>query len=174
MADGRHLQILVHQISSSDLVLCTPVAACAKPQYMHYADVTDLLLSRLATDAQRGVSLLTADTDASVCGPQIPIGIKYNTSFELDRSQVALRDDSTATMSAVPVTGLLFPVVAAMIPVWMKELQSRTRARQAADGGLAPRRIVYLISGPSVQAGPEHESAGSTDGIALLLTRFMR
>lgn len=176
--DSRHLHIIVHQISASDLVLCTPAAACAKPLFSHYAEVTDLLLAKLSGSAESTVSLLTASPDAplstAINGPTIAIGMQFSSPLSIPRASVVLRDESQPTATAVAVTGLLFPVVSALIPTWVSEVDSRSRARHIADGGALPRRILYLISGPSAQAGPENEAVGSSDGIALLLTRFMR
>ena len=176
--DGRHLQILVHQISSSDLVLCTPAAACAKLRHMYSTDreTCELLLSKTSKDfAEGSTTLLTANTEGVLAkGVSTPIGIQFNSCMSIPHQSVVLRNEVSPQVSPVEVSGLLFPVVAALIPTWIEEVHSRTSKRQAADGGSSPKRILYLISGPSVQAGPEHEAEGSSDGIALLLTRFMR
>jgi len=177
-SDGQHLQIIVHQISASDLALCTTSAACAKPLYSHYAEVCEQLLIKSSKDsAESGVTLLTADP-LTAHGLPTPLGMKFSTPLAASSDSVVLRDEvppATSTPgSTVSITGLLFPVAAVLIPSWIIEVQSRYEARQIADGGAPPRRILYLISGPSTQAGPENEAVGSSDGIALLLTRFMR
>lgn len=109
---------------------------------------------------------------AAIAGP--PIGMHFASPLTVPRASIVMRDEAPSTAPGVTLTGLIFPVVAALIPTWISEVDNRCRKRQAADGGAPPRRILYLISGPSAQAGPENEAVGSSDGIALLLTRFMR
>jgi hypothetical protein len=163
------LQILVHQISSSDLVLLSPDAACAKPHYSKYIEVSDFLLSRTSTPVAGGTTLLTS-TVAGQTRP-VPLGVQFITPASVARSSLTLRDAHGVLESdSVSITGILLPVIAALIPRWEEEVHARTPS--GAETGI--RKIVYLISGPHAHAGPESEAVGSTDGIAMLLARFLR
>lgn len=190
-ADPRELHCLVHNVSHTDVILLVesdaPAATgsvsadCfAKPLFATFAEATRSLAQMLVMEDAplRTISMAVSDT------VDLPVGLRFTRAVELDAASVTLRTPPQTGAPAAPgckvrITGILFPLIATLVPRWIAVLAGRSRrANRGATVSPAPppaRQIIYLVSGASVPDDPEYASGTSTtDYAASILCRFLR
>ena len=190
--DPRHLHVLVHNVSQSDLILSFAppgdVASArdlcstfARPLYRYYLDVCERVFENLVTDASgTGGRLLRQLVPADDSGGRgqaaqlLPVGMTIGRPLAIHRETLSYRDEhmslAASNDESVEITSVYLPLLAVLLPRWLGALNR-------GGGKPAPpsKKVLFLVSGASVPDDDEHPlGSGSTEGTAVLMLRWLR
>ena len=180
--DARDLQILVHNLSHSDVVLskrsdaASPLSSSLlRVDYNVYAARMEALQEHVLTAVDSIELIRETCPDESGRIHAVPVGLQFDPPLVMQTSDLfSRRESSAAAATAQPdgpvrITSYYVPIFAPIVARFIAAQSS------PSSGGGSIRRVVFFISGNSVPGDSEHASgAGSTEATAILLSRFMR
>jgi hypothetical protein len=190
MSTFRRVELLVHNISHSDIILdinnrersLAIDQVIARPKFSHFRNITESLYKLLSQDASVDSIADTAMYDGFVHenesyrqlpGVKVPVGFRFNANrlqiddkgslrFRRDDRHV-LENPANGSTSDCFVDALYFPLMAILLPQWQWLVQ-----------GHQSRKIVILITGRGTPMDKKARMRdNSTIYTAMLLKLFM-
>lgn len=175
------MNILVHNISHSDFVLEINEATegkqssyRARPRYNSFKALSQAIYTKLQDEGEIQVRYLPASSNsAGDIVDSIPIGFELKSSLKENseslriQKEYAVDNDGHDTPGSVFINKVYFPLLAVLIPKWLKEVQHSGQRRIVLVSGRGSRTAAH-------QNEDDVSKDNSTEVVGQLMSIFIR